>query len=117
MVHGWMENEVAPEVWEWLLFMAAFYTVLICSMVIMRRQWMENERLLYPLTQVPLGMIEDGEESSSRIKPFMKNPVLWAGFAVPFLINSVNALSGYYEFVPRLNIEVTVQSPCSSLRM
>ena len=89
----------------WLLFMAAFYTVLICSMVIMRRQWMENERLLYPLTQVPLGMIEDGEESSSRIKPFMKNPVLWAGFAVPFLINSVNALSGYYEFVPRLNIE------------
>ena len=91
-----------PLAW-WLLFMGAFYTVVICSMVIMRRQWVEHERLLYPLAQVPLSMIEDSEPSS-RIKPFLKNPVIWAGFAVPFLFNTVNALSHYYEFVPQADL-------------
>jgi len=95
------------EVWVeslgwWLLFMAAFYTALICAMVILRRQWMEHERLLYPLVQVPLGMIDD-QDPPSRIKPFLKNPVMWAGFAVPFLLHSVNAFSHYFEFVPRFN--------------
>ena len=38
---------VEPLFW-WLLFMAAFYLVLICAMVIMRRQWMDHERLTLP---------------------------------------------------------------------
>ena len=46
--------------------MAAFYLVLICAMVIMRRQWMDHERLLYPLVQVPLGMIEDGPRARTH---------------------------------------------------
>lgn len=100
------EQPIPWEVWLqplawWLLFMGAFYTVLICSMAIMRRQWMDHERLLYPLVQVPLGMIED-RDPPSLFKPFLKNPVLWAGFAIPFLFNTVNALSRYYEFVPHL---------------
>ena len=96
------EAWVQPLSW-WLLFMGGFYTVLICSMVILRRQWMEHERLLYPLVQVPLGMIED-QDPPSRVKPFLKNPVMWVGFAIPFLLNSVLALSRYYEFVPAVDI-------------
>ena len=45
---------VGPLSW-WLFFMAAFYLVLICAMVIMRRQWMDHERLLYPLGAGALG--------------------------------------------------------------
>ena len=96
------EAWIGPLTW-WFLLMAAFYLVLICSMVILRRQWMEHERLLYPLTQVPLGMIED-RGSPTRVKPFLKNPVMWAGLAVPFILHGVNALSHYYEFVPRLDL-------------
>lgn len=91
-----------PLAW-WLLFMGAFYAVLICSMVIMRRQWMDHERLLYPLVQVPLAMIED-REPPSRLKPFLKNPVVWAGFALPFLFDTANALSRYHEFVPQTDL-------------
>ena len=60
-----------PLLW-WLVFMAAFYVVVVCMMVIFRWQWMDHERLLYPLTQVPLGMVEDGEQSVF-IKPFVGN--------------------------------------------
>ena len=98
--------KVPREVWLgplgwWLLFMAGLYCVMICSMAIMRRQWMDHERLLYPLVQVPLTMIEDGG-ANRRLQPFLKNPLLWAGFAVPLIINTINALSHYYPFIPEL---------------
>jgi len=111
---GLPEGEVIPwAVWVkplgwWLLFMAAFYAVLICSMNILRRQWMDRERLLYPLMQVPLAMIEDGERPA-RLKPFLKNPVMWAGLAVPFLLNTVNALSRYYNFVAQVDIDFSLR--------
>ena len=94
-----------PLMW-WLLFIAAFYLVLICGMVIMRRQWMDHERLLYPLVQVPLGMIDDEGRTTTRFKPFLRNPVMWAGFAVPAVLNSINALSHYHEFVTRVDIDL-----------
>ena len=95
---------IGPLSW-WLLFMAAFYLVLICAMVIMRRQWMDHERLLYPLVQVPLGMIEDGPRPG-RVKPFLRNPIMWAGFAVPAILNTVNSFSHYYEFAPRVDLDL-----------
>ena len=95
---------IGPLSW-WLFFMAAFYLVLICAMVIMRRQWMDHERLLYPLVQVPLGMIEDGPRPG-RVKPFLCNPIMWAGFAVPAILNTVNSFSHYYEFAPRVDLDL-----------
>ena len=95
---------VGPLIW-WLLFIGAFYLVLICAMVIMRRQWMDHERLLYPLVQVPMAMIDDGGVSG-RVKPLFKNPVMWAGFAVPAFVNTVNSFTHYYEFVPRIDINL-----------
>ena len=99
---AWLE----PLFW-WFLFMAAFYVVVVCAMVVLRRQWMDHERLLYPLTQVPLGMVEDGDRPS-RVKPFLKNPSMWAGLAVPIVLHSVNALSHYYEFVGRLYFSYSI---------
>jgi len=82
----------------WLVFYAAFYLTLLSAMTILRRQWVNNERLVYPIAQVPLAMIqEDGEPQ--RIKPFFKNGIMWCGFLIPFFINSINALHQYYYFI------------------
>ena len=48
----WLE----PVLYWCLLALAIFWTS-ACLMVIVRRQWMEREKLLYPLVQVPLDMI------------------------------------------------------------
>lgn len=101
------------EVWlfpllRWLSFYAAFYLTLICAMVVLRRQWVEHERLVYPLAQVPLAMIQDGD-APRLVKPFFRNGVMWCGFAVPFLISSVNALHGYYPFVPPIQPQVSAE--------
>ena len=91
---------VEPLAW-WFLFMLAFYVVVVCLMVVMRRQWMDRERLLYPLTQVPLSMVQDGE-TAGPIKPFLKKPAMWLGISVPFILHGINGLSHYYEFIGEL---------------
>ncbi len=85
----------------WCSFIVALYWVSICAMVILRKQWMEHEKLIYPLVQIPLEMIQD-DEKGSLVKPFFKNWVMWLGFAVPFCIGSINAMHNYYEFFPSI---------------
>ena len=88
-------------VFYWLVFILAVYWTSACAMVIVRRQWMEREKLLYPLVQVPLDMIR-GDDSESILKPFFRNSVMWVGFAVPFLLGSYNALHLYFPAVPEM---------------
>ena len=83
---------------RWLAFYAAFYLVLICLMNILRRQWVDNERLAYPLAQVPLAMIQGAEES--RLAPFFRNRLVWLGLAIPFVLGSLEALHHYFSSVP-----------------
>ena len=48
----------APLLW-WLLLVLAIYFVGLCSVVILRRHWMERERLTFPLTEVALMLTEE----------------------------------------------------------
>ncbi|MDP7363704.1 MAG: hypothetical protein QF768_13985 [Candidatus Latescibacteria bacterium] len=47
---------VAPLCYRSIL-VASLYLVMISSMVILRRQWVDHERLIFPLVQVPLEMV------------------------------------------------------------
>ena len=55
----------------WIPLIITIYFSMIFIMVILRRQWIERERLTFPLVQVPLAMLEDGEKTSS-LKPFSR---------------------------------------------
>ncbi len=96
-------DEWFEPIFYWCLFIVTLYFVMICTMIILRKQWMERERLLYPLVQVPLEMMQD-DERRSLIKPFFRNPVMWIGFAIPFLIGNVNAFHNYFPFIPHIEI-------------
>jgi hypothetical protein len=51
-----------PLMW-WGLFLLALYLTMISIAVILRHQWMERERLAYPLAQVGLAMIHGEDEN------------------------------------------------------
>lgn len=96
----------APPLLRWFSFYAGFWLTLVCTMVILRRPWVEHERLVFPLAQLPLAMIQDRGKPGSKaeiVKPFFKNPIMWCGLAIPLLLNSVNALSTYYQFITPIN--------------
>ncbi|MCE2448787.1 MAG: hypothetical protein J4F35_10505 [Candidatus Latescibacteria bacterium] len=87
----------------WAILIVALYLVMISSMVIMRRQWVERERLVYPLVQVPLAMVQSGGRREA-LGPFFKNPIMWVGFALPVFVSSLNALHAYFNFIPAIQL-------------
>jgi len=82
----------------WLLFICALYLVMMCTMVILRRQWVERERLAFPLTQLPLEMAKGAD--LGPLTPFFRNPIMWIGFAIPFLLGTLKGLHYYVPSVP-----------------
>ncbi len=97
-----------PALLAWLAFYAAFYLALICISVIMRRQWVERERLTYPLARIPLAMI-DGEGDSGLLKPFFKKWVMWVGFVISFVISSSTALHHYFPEVAAVTLSTNMR--------
>ena len=89
-----------PVFLAWLPFVWALFLVMISLMIVMRKQWVEHERLIYPLMQVSLAMTEQGRYGE-RVSPFFKNPVMWAGFAIPALWGTLHGLYNYFpETIP-----------------
>lgn len=90
----------------WLPVLLGLYLVMISLAVLFRKQWLEHERLAYPLAQLPLVM--GAQESGRAVNAFFRSPVMWLGFAIPFIVTSINGLNGYYHFVPRLSLSYSV---------
>ena len=91
----------------WGVFIMALYFVMICMMVIIRRQWIARERLVFPLTRVPLEMVLPPDRGTAS--PFFRNGLMWLGFAIPFAISTIIALHNYTPYFP--NINLVTQAP------
>ena len=86
----------------WGSAMLAVYLLMIATMVIFRRPWVEGERLVFPLAQVPLELLRGNDEG---IFPHVfHNPLLWIGLALPFSIQMLDGLNFYYFFVPEVEL-------------
>ncbi len=86
----------------WYAFFLALSLAMICSMVILRKQWMDRERLIYPLVQVPLELIQQEGEGLAG-KSFLRSKLMWVGFAFAFVLLSVNGLNFYFPYFPKIN--------------
>ena len=81
----------------WTSFMVAFSVVMFCLGIMLRGQWIDRERLVFPLTQLPLAMIEDAESAKRRVGRFFKSRLLWLGILLPLLLHSWNSLHNYHD--------------------
>ena len=101
----WIEPALA-----WTPMLIAIHAGTLCMMVIVRRQWSERERIIYPLIQVAGDMVRD-DERQSLIKPFFRNPVMWIGFALPFLVGVVQGLNAYFPYIPEPQLRASLSLP------
>lgn len=110
LFEGSARGEAVPwETWgrpllAWSLFSSTVYFVTLCLLVMLRRQWAERERLLFPLAILPLEM--SAQEAGSYLPAFLRNPLMWIGFLIPTAINSINALHSYINFIPPFRLDV-----------
>ena len=91
----------------WSLFFMVVCFVMVCIAAILRKQWIENERLVYPLVQLPLEMIR-GSDGQGVVPPFFKSAVMWMGFLIPFAILGINSLHNYFNFVPEIRLSTGI---------
>jgi hypothetical protein len=101
-------HRIPYEIWLrpmllWGIFLLALYVSMICVAVILRRQWMDRERLAYPLVQAAQAMIR-GEERDTLVNPFFKNKTMWMGAAIPILVGLFTGLSRYLPGFPSIRM-------------
>jgi hypothetical protein len=83
----------------WSAFIFAFILVMLMINVVVRRQWIEGEKLTYPIIQLPLNMIQDP-------MPMFRNKLFWIGFAISAGLDIMNELHYIYPSVPGINLKL-----------
>lgn len=79
----------------WGVFALLLFGAFMCLASILRKQWVDNEKLTFPLAQLPLEMVRDDRETG-----FFRNKLTWLGFAVPAVVFTVNGMHGWFPNVP-----------------
>jgi hypothetical protein len=88
---------------SWSVIVFAIFISFFCLAAIVRRQWVENERLTFPLTQIPVEL--------SRLAPsFLGSRLAWAGIAVPVVVFSINGLGSIYPALPSITVAKELNS-------
>lgn len=90
---------LSPVAW-WGAFIFVLYWIMLCINSIFRKQWTENEKLAYPIVQVPLAVVES-ERSS-----LFKERIFWVGFGVAAFINLLNGVSFLVPAVPNIPVKL-----------
>lgn len=87
----------------WSLFFVTAYWVMLCGVALFRRQWVDHERLLFPLTVVPLEIIEE-PGPGQHFNNFFRSRVMWVGFALGALAPLYVGLHDYFPKVPAADV-------------
>lgn len=94
----------------WLVPLAAWAILILiiifgflCLATILRRQWVDNEKLSFPLVQPPLEMVHEERETS-----FFSNKLLWGGFALPATVFLLNGLHNWFPSIPGIPLQKTL---------
>ncbi len=89
-----------PVALTWAAFVAALLFVMLCVNAILRKQWTDNERLSYPIIQLPLQITN--EASFAPRTGLFRNRLFWIGFCIAAFIDVVNSLNVYYPSIPTI---------------
>ncbi len=79
---------------SWGIFAAALLGFVICLSTLFRRQWVENERLPFPLASIYLALVEP-PAPRRFLNGLFSARAFWVTFAAVFFIHSLNALNAY----------------------
>lgn len=88
----------------WFALIACVILVFACLATLLRRRWMDEERLSFPLTTLPLAVMRNEVEG----QPFLSNPGMWMGFAVSAAVFGLNGFHANIPGLPHIVVDFNV---------
>ncbi len=82
--------------WGVLVFLVMF--AFLCLTAILRKQWVDSERLSFPLTQLPIAMTQEGEKSLFRSR------LTWLGALIPVIVFGIKQMHTISPQVPDIPV-------------
>lgn len=97
----------------WLGYVLLLLGGTMAIAVIMRRQWIENERFPLPVAQIPIRMLgldrPPGPEANNAALPAIwKDRLMWAAFGITVFWCLMKVWAAYNSSVPNLSINVPI---------
>jgi hypothetical protein len=86
----------------WSVLLGALFLTGHCAMLLLRRQWLESERLSFPLAQIPLTLTSTDAEGRA---PLLRTPLFWGGFALALSLEMLHSLHLYAPTFPDLPLK------------
>jgi len=109
-LQGFFSGESTPAWGLWATPLLAWGTLILAVIiaglalnVLLADGWIRKERLAFPIAAIPLEL--------SGNPDLFRNRLLWLGFAVPAVLNTLLALHYYYPAVPALELKQKLLFP------
>lgn len=83
----------------WGGFALALTVAMLCLGALMRKDWIERQRLTFPLTEIPMGLVGNGTNPTLRQSVFGSR-IFWFGFAISSVITAMASLSAIFPALP-----------------
>jgi hypothetical protein len=83
----------------WLAFAAALMAATYCLGSLLRKDWIERQRLSFPLADVPLAITGDGGKPTVS-SGLIQNRIFWTGFAIPSAMVLLAWVQRYFPNLP-----------------
>lgn len=97
----------------WGILVAAIYGAVLSLMAIFRKQWVDNERLPFPIASIYLSLIETPPPGKSYNTLF-RSKSFWISFGVVFILHALNSLNKYNSLVPAIPIHFDLRNVLSN---
>lgn len=96
ILHAWSVSGLF-----WAVYLFVLIWTMICIGTILRKQWVDKEKLTFPIIDLPVSMVQ--AETAGTL---FRNRLFSIGFGISALLLSLNYLSGIFPSIPSVNLHV-----------
>jgi len=86
----------------WSAFALALYFATLCLAVILRKRWVEEEKLTFPTAYVPVEMVSD--DSNSLFNYLFRSKLVWSGFLIYAALQTASGVHSYFPAFPTIKL-------------
>jgi hypothetical protein len=104
----------------WTAYISTYLLTGFCLVTLFQRSWERDEHLNFPVSNLPVELIEPERSRFSSLS-FFRDPVVWIGLGIAVIYNAMNAMHAFNPGIPALGIayplgDLFTEAPWNTMR-